>query len=214
MSAITRDQFLDALRRSILAGGHRAAEALSAVPGDPAAMWAGCLRGDILLWLASWAGVDRRLVVGATCAAVRPALGYIPQGEDRPRLAIEAAEAWARGEEGVTVDSVGGSEQAAYAAWVALRASTRSNPSAMAASAAAQYAALAAFRDSAAVDAVAAAADVASADPALAVLFAGAADALARGLVRTAYMAAVADCVRTQIPWPVVEAVLTERGIA
>jgi hypothetical protein len=37
-------------------------------------------------------------VVRAACDCARTALRYVPGGEDRPRLAIETAEAWCRGE--------------------------------------------------------------------------------------------------------------------
>lgn len=214
---LARGQFLDALRRSTLVSGRWAADALSAVPGGPAEMWAGCPRGDVLLWLASWADVDRRPIVAAVCAAVRPVLGYVPISEDRPKTAIETAEAWAGRKEGVTVASVEEAGKAAYAARCALRASVRSSPSAMAAAEAAQYVALVALRDPAAVDAVDAvyaAADAASADPILAAGLTGVADAPVRGLVRTSYMAFVADVVRKQIPWSVVEAALRKQVMA
>lgn len=42
--------------------------------------------------------VDRHLVVRAACACARTALQHVPDGEDRPRIAIETAEAWCRGE--------------------------------------------------------------------------------------------------------------------
>lgn len=57
--------------------------------------WESCPRGDWTLWLAARVGVDRRLVVLAACDCARTALRHVPAGEDRPRLAIEAAEAWA-----------------------------------------------------------------------------------------------------------------------
>jgi hypothetical protein len=43
-------------------------------------------------------GVDRSLVVLAACDCARTWLRHVPPGEDRPRLAIETAEAWCRGE--------------------------------------------------------------------------------------------------------------------
>lgn len=67
----------------------------------PAQAWAACERGDWLLWLATKAGVDRRIVVCAACACARPALSLwearFPR-DQRPRVAIETAEAWSRGE--------------------------------------------------------------------------------------------------------------------
>jgi len=40
---------------------------------------------------------SRRAWVLAVCECARLSLVHIPEGEDRPRIAIEAAEAWARG---------------------------------------------------------------------------------------------------------------------
>ena len=64
---------------------------------DIAAAWAECERADWMLWLAGRV-VAREPVVLAACACARTALQYVPAGEDRPQLAIETAEAWARGE--------------------------------------------------------------------------------------------------------------------
>ena len=60
-----------------------------------ATAWAKCERADWLLWYAYKRGVDPRIMTRAACACARTALQYVPAGEDRPRLAIEAAEAWA-----------------------------------------------------------------------------------------------------------------------
>ena len=75
-------------------------EAIAWAESQPnaATAWAACERGDWLLWLAARVNLDRKLLVQAACACARQALQYIRPGEDRPRLAIEAAEAWARGE--------------------------------------------------------------------------------------------------------------------
>ena len=60
--------------------------------------WTACDRADWLLWYAGRHGdVDRRLLVRAACACARTALPHVPPGEDRPRLAIELAEAWCNG---------------------------------------------------------------------------------------------------------------------
>ena len=78
-------------------------------------LWRDCERGDWMLWLAVRAKIDRRVVVNAACACARTALQYVPAGEERPRRAIEAAEAWARGEE--TLEAVRTAADAAdYAA--------------------------------------------------------------------------------------------------
>ena len=62
-------------------------------------LWRDCERGDWMLWLAVRAKIGRRVVVNAACACARTALQYVPAGEERPRRAIETAEAWARGDE-------------------------------------------------------------------------------------------------------------------
>ena len=59
--------------------------------------WQTCERGDWMLWLASRLLFSNKLVVLASCDCARLALHLIPPGEERPRLAIEAAEAWCRG---------------------------------------------------------------------------------------------------------------------
>ena len=85
---------------------------------DAATAWRTCQRGDWMLWLAGrlsgkpWSVKRRRLVLCA-CECARLALKYVRPGEDRPRLAIEAAEKWAR-HEGPTLDEIRAA--AAYAA--------------------------------------------------------------------------------------------------
>jgi hypothetical protein len=91
---------------------------------DPRDAWDHCPRGDWLLWVAVKLGVDHRLVVLAACDCARTALRHVPPGEDRPRLAIETAEAWCRGE--VTDREVRAetADYAANAAWAAAWAAT------------------------------------------------------------------------------------------
>lgn len=50
-----------------------------------------------LLWYAASRISQQALVLLATACA-RTTLRYVPEGEERPRIAIETAEAWARGE--------------------------------------------------------------------------------------------------------------------
>ena len=64
----------------------------------PEKAWKKCGHGDWLLWIVGRLGVDRKTIVLAACACARTALKYVPAGEDRPRIAIETAEAWTRGE--------------------------------------------------------------------------------------------------------------------
>ena len=84
---------------------------------DLAKAWAECERADWMIWFAA-KKADRKLVVLAECACARPALKYVPEGEDWPRIAIETAEAWARGE--ATIEQVRTAADAAYAADKAL----------------------------------------------------------------------------------------------
>src|SRR3990172_1665376 len=61
----------------------------------PETAWQECLRGDWLLWYASQLAVDRRQLVRAACACARLVLHLVREGEERPRLAIDAAGRWA-----------------------------------------------------------------------------------------------------------------------
>ena len=94
---------------------------------DPQRAWEECERGDWMLWLAGWyagePGSDARrpLVLATTdCAALGlPVWDAYAPDDDRPRVAIETARRWARGEEGVTLDDVRRAAYAAYAAYAA-----------------------------------------------------------------------------------------------
>lgn len=77
--------------------------------------WNTCERGDWMLWLVgrhvgedSWP--SRQDIVLTACDCAELALKYVPEGEDRPRKAIETARAWTRGE--ATIEEV-----RAAAAW-------------------------------------------------------------------------------------------------
>jgi hypothetical protein len=80
---------------------------------DSAQMWAECERPDWLLWWAAHA-VPRQELVLAACDCAETALRYVPEGEHRPRLAIETARRWVRGE--ATVDEVRAADAAAISA--------------------------------------------------------------------------------------------------
>jgi hypothetical protein len=73
-----------------------AREWLATVPDDWTAeqAWCECKRGDWMLWIAGRLGVDRVVLVRVACAVARSVLHLVPPGEERPRLALEAAEAW------------------------------------------------------------------------------------------------------------------------
>lgn len=82
--------------------------------------WANCQRGDWLLWLCGklagkpWSAARKKLVLTA-CECARLALPYVKAGDDRPLIAIETAERWARGE-GATRKEVMAAADAAAAA--------------------------------------------------------------------------------------------------
>jgi hypothetical protein len=143
--------------------------------------WETCERGDWLLWIAAKLNVDRKKIVLAACACARTALKYVPAGEDRPRIAIEMAEAWTRGE--ATIDQARAAADAAYAAYAAADAAY------------AAYAAADAAR--AAYAAARAAADAAfAADHAAYAVYAALKD--------------VANIVRKIIPWNVIKKAIAE----
>ena len=86
---------------------------------NPAQAWRGCERGDWMLWLvgklAGPVGDPRRKkLVLAACGCARLSLKYVKAGEERPRIAIETAEKWARGK--ATIEEVGVAHAAAHAA--------------------------------------------------------------------------------------------------
>ena len=84
---------------------------IAVAPHTVAQAWAECPRADWMLGIAVRAGVDRRLVVRAACACARTSIHLVSAGEDRPRIALETAEAWSRGE--ASIEQV----RAAGAAW-------------------------------------------------------------------------------------------------
>ena len=89
--------------------------------GPLAEIWRDCERGDWLLWLAVRAKIGRRAVVTAACACARTALVHVLVGEERPRRAIETAEAWTRGEadRAAVRAAAHAAEDAAFAAYSA-----------------------------------------------------------------------------------------------
>src|SRR5512146_3236078 len=152
-----------------------------------AEVWEQCERSDWLLWLCGrmvdkdgWP--TRKELVLAACACAETALKYVKAGEERPRVAIETARKWVRGE--ATLEEV---RTAAYAANAADAAD------------AAAYAAYAAAYDAAAY-AAAYAADAAA--------YAAAYDAAAyaaarREESRLASLKQCADIVRSMIQLPI-----------
>ena len=115
-------------------------------------MWEECERGDWLLWFAAKVGIDRKVIVRAACACAREALRFVPDGEIRPKTAIETAERWCNGE--ATIEQVRNASSAAAAADAAAYAAAcdaayaayaADADAAFAAYAAAAYAAYAAY---------------------------------------------------------------------
>jgi hypothetical protein len=83
-------------------------------------MWEECRDARVLLRVLACqirkrGDAAHRALVLATGACARTALEYVPAGEDRPRLAIETAERWARGE--ATLDEVRRAKSDTNAAW-------------------------------------------------------------------------------------------------
>jgi len=169
--------------------------------------WDVCERGDWMLWLAGKLSGEIRSekhkqLVLTTCKCARLSLHYIHKDELRPLKAIETAEQWARGENGITIQQVSAAASAAsaayaaYAAYSAYAAASAASAAAAAdtaysAAAAAAYAAYAAADADAAASAAAAAANAAAADAAAAAYAVAAADAYA------AYVASVAARIKT-----------------
>jgi len=121
---------------------------------DITAAWAECERADWMLWLADRV-MARKPVVLAACACARTALQYVPAGEDRPRVAIETTEAWARGEVTIAEVRTADAYAAAYAAAYAYAAYAAYAAAAAYAYAAAYVAAYAAAAAAAYADATA-----------------------------------------------------------
>jgi len=143
--------------------------------------WDECERPDWLLWWAARTPVNTKAqIVKAACDCARLVLHLVPAGEERPRLAIEAAERWAEDPSLENLTLVHTAHAAAYAAYAA-------------AYAAAAYAAYAAAY---AADAAANAADAAYAA-------ANAADAAYAAAARQQMRLACCEAIRKRltIPW-------------
>jgi len=140
-----------------------------------AGAWAVCQRGDWMLWLLGKlsgkpeSDSHKKLVLTA-CQCARLSLPYVKVGELRPLRAIEAAEAWARGDEGIRREDVrkaaDAADAAAYAAYAAYAADAAYAAYAAAAAADAAYAAASASASAAYAAYAAAYAAYAAADAA------------------------------------------------
>lgn len=88
----------------------------------PEAAWLACERGDWMLWLLGKLSDppesnSRKCLVLTACECARLALPYVSAGEERPRIAIETAEAWARGKPSRMLKQVRAASDAYAAAW-------------------------------------------------------------------------------------------------
>jgi len=161
-------------------------------------VWHNCVRGDYLLWFCARLKIKRELVVLAACGCAETALQYVPFGEKRPKVAIETARAWCRGE--ATLDEVKeAAGAAADAATVAYAVAALAPDAAHDAALAAHAAALAALTAHAAVVAALAAAEVAY----------SAASVAARAAASKEH----AEIVRGIIKYEIVEAEMKQRGL-
>jgi len=84
--------------------------------------WTECNRADWMLWLCGkmvdkpgWPTRQKLVLVACDCAS--RALKYVPDGEDRPRKAIETARAWTKGR--ATIEQVRDAAAAADAVYAA-----------------------------------------------------------------------------------------------
>ena len=116
-------------------------------------LWRECPDASWMIWLCTMLGVRRELLVLCATGCARSVLHLAPAGEDRPRLVVEVAEAWAYGR--ATLEDVraavhaavhaayaAADDDAAYAAAYAARAAHASDAACAASAArAAAYAA-------------------------------------------------------------------------
>lgn len=157
-------------------------------------MWETCPRADWLLWCAPRIGIEKKLIVYAACQCARTVLHLVKAGEDRPRIAIETAEAWCRDE--ATIKQV--------------------RDAAAAADAAATYVTYVAYASSAAYaaaySAYSASADASVASAAYSAYSAANADATTnKDKTRAKALAVMADLVRGSISGEVVSAALERK---
>ena len=88
---------------------------------DAPTAWAKCQHPRHMLWLLGEVSADRRVIVAIACDTTETTRVYVPAGEERPRVAIETARRWARGE--ATLEEV---QAARRGAWAAAAAAARS----------------------------------------------------------------------------------------
>ena len=86
---------------------------------DMLTAWRMCERAD---WMLYQVQCPRHVLTYAACQVARTALCYVPDGEHRPREAIETAEAWSRSDGVVSDESLAAARDAS---WAAARAAAR-----------------------------------------------------------------------------------------
>jgi len=200
----------------------RVVEAARFRPDDFRPVWESIEDAHELARVAVLVGVDQKALVLAACGCARSVLHLVETGEERPRLAIEAAEKWT--EEGTpeahaatiaaadaaaaTADAADAATAAAYAAYAAYYAADAANT---AAARAAAYAASTASAARAARAAYAAdAADAANTAANTAAARAAAYAAYAASAASAARAAYAADLLRSHLPWETVLAGLVQ----
>ncbi len=91
--------------------------------------WEECERGDWMLWyLCRTDALTKEQAVRIAALCARECLHLVPEGEDRPRLAVEAAERWLA--EPTTENESAAKSAAKSAAWSATESAARSAKSA------------------------------------------------------------------------------------
>lgn len=170
---------------------------MATLPADttPEQAWNACKDGSWLLWLCGILGVDRKQLVLAACDIAETALVHVQPGEQRPRLAIDTARRWCRGDAMYT-ETMSANQFASYAASSAYARADYVPTSASSAA----YAAASTHSSYAAAVHAADAARIAANE------IASGRDAASESL------ALAADMVRKFIQWPVVEAKLVRFG--
>ena len=78
-------------------------------------LWDEIIDPECLPYLAKAGGATENQLILAACAVARLCLHLVPEGEDRPRVAIETTEAWVRGE--ATAEQVKAATNDAYDAY-------------------------------------------------------------------------------------------------
>jgi len=173
---------------------------LSSLPEGTTARqaWQQCTRPDWMFWLLGRRRADHVKLVRCACEIARTVLHMVPAGEDRPRLAIEAAERWCNDPTEANKSDAANAANDAYDAADNARtaADAYAYAAASAASRAAVYASAASRVDDAAAARAAAAAVYAVDDAA------ANADAVSSAASAASRAASRADIIRRHFPAP------------